>query len=137
MAQKLILTADDNAQIRMLVKAALRSLGHELIEAVDGEQALELAIARQPDLVLLDVTMPKLDGWEVLRFMRQRPETTDVPVMMLTTAAQKMDLDHAASLGCNDYLTKPFSPGDLRQHVERMLSDDSPSPSDVEDQIVS
>lgn len=121
MAQRLILTADDNGQIRMLVKAALRSLGHELIEAVDGEQALELAIARRPDLVLLDVTMPKLDGWEVLYFMRQRPETVDVPVMMLTTAAQKMDLERGAELGCNDYLTKPFSPGDLRDHVERML----------------
>ncbi|MHB1016683.1 MAG: response regulator [Coriobacteriia bacterium] len=121
MAQRLILTADDNGQIRMLVKAALRSLGHELIEAADGEQALELAIARRPDLVLLDVTMPKLDGWEVLHFMRLRPETADVPVMMLTTAAQKMDLERGSQLGCNDYLTKPFSPGDLRDHVERML----------------
>lgn len=121
MVQRLILTADDNGQIRMLVKAALQSLGYELIEAVDGEQALELAIARRPDLVLLDVTMPKLDGWEVLHFMRQRPETADVPVMMLTTAAQKMDLDRGAELGCNDYLTKPFSPRDLRHHVERML----------------
>ena len=105
----------------MLVKAALRSLGHELIEAVDGEEALEVAIARKPDLVLLDVTMPKLDGWEVLHFLRQRTETADIPVMMLTTAAQKVDLEHGASLGCNDYLTKPFSPGDLREHVVRML----------------
>ncbi|MHB8051363.1 MAG: response regulator [Coriobacteriia bacterium] len=121
MAQRLILTADDNGQIRMLVKAALRSLGHELIEATDGEQALELAIARRPGLVLLDVTMPKLDGWEVLHFMRQRPETVDVPVMMLTTASQTMDLERGAELGCNDYLTKPFSPADLRDHVERML----------------
>lgn len=116
-----ILTADDNQQIRMLVRAALRSLGHELIEAVDGEQAIELAVARTPDLVLLDVTMPKLDGWEVLHFLRKRPETADIPVMMLTTAAQKVDLEHGSSLGCNDYLTKPFSPADLRAHVERML----------------
>ena len=119
--QRTILTADDNQQIRMLVKAALRSLGHELIEAVDGEQALEVAIERTPDLVLLDVTMPKLDGWEVLHFLRLRPETSGIPVMMLTTASQKVDLEHGASLGCNDYLTKPFSPGDLRAHVERML----------------
>lgn len=122
-AERLILTADDNQQIRMLVKAALRSLGHELMEAVDGEQALELAIQRPPDLILLDVTMPKLDGWEVLHFLRQRPETAAVPVMMLTTAAQKMDLDHGATLGCNGYLTKPFTPSDLRAHVERMLAE--------------
>ncbi len=122
MAQRLILTADDNMQIRMLVKAALRSLGHDLIEAVDGEQALEMAIEHRPDLVLLDVTMPKLDGWEVLHFMRQRPETAEVPVMMLTTAAQGSDLAHAAALGCNGYLTKPFTPTDLRQRVEQLLS---------------
>ena len=122
-SDRIILTADDNQQIRMLVKAALRSLGHELLEAVDGEEALEVAIERVPDLVLLDVTMPKLDGWEVLRFLRQRPETADVRVMMLTTAAQKVDLEHGSSLGCNDYLTKPFSPADLREHVVRMLAD--------------
>jgi len=122
-AERLILTADDNQQIRMLVKAALRSLGHELIEAVDGEEALQLAIQRVPDLVLLDVTMPKLDGWEVLHFLRKRPETAGVRVMMLTTAAQKVDLDRGTSLGCNDYLTKPFSPGDLRAHVEQILSE--------------
>jgi two-component system chemotaxis response regulator CheY len=121
MAQRLILTADDNAQIRMLVKAALRSLGHELIEAVDGEQALETAIERKPDLILLDVTMPKLDGWEVLRFLRKRPETAGVRVMMLTTAAHEDDLAQSEQLGANDYLVKPFSPGDLRQHVERLL----------------
>jgi len=119
--ERLILAADDNQQIRMLVRAALRSLGHELVEAADGEQALELAFARVPDLVLLDVTMPKLDGWEVLHFLRLRPETANVPVMMLTTASQKFDLEHGASLGCNDYLTKPFSPSDLRAHVERIL----------------
>jgi len=107
----------------MLVKAALRSLGHEMIEAVDGEQALELAVEHVPDLVLLDVNMPKLDGWEVLHFLRKRPETSDIRVMMLTTAAQKFDLEHGQSLGCNDYLTKPFTPSDLRAHVERMLAE--------------
>lgn len=121
MAQRLILAADDNAQIRMLVKAALRPLGHELIEAVDGEQALETAIERRPDLILLDVTMPKLDGWEVLGFLRKRPETSGVRVMMLTTAAQNDDLARGEELGANDYLVKPFSPADLRQHVERLL----------------
>lgn len=122
MAQRLILTADDNMQIRMLIKAALRSLGHDLIEAVDGEQALEMAIEHRPDLVLLDVTMPKLDGWEVLHFMRQRPETVDVPVMMLTTAAQRNDLARAEELGCDGYLTKPFTPAELRQRVEQLLA---------------
>jgi len=120
---RIILAADDNRQIRMLVKAALNSLGHEIIEAEDGEQALDLAIRRRPDLVLLDVTMPKLDGWEVLRFLRQRPETSAVRVMMLTTSAQRVDLEHGTSLGCDDYLTKPFTPAELRKRVERVLAE--------------
>lgn len=119
--QRTILIADDNQQIRMLVKAALASLGHRILEAADGEQALEMALEHVPDLVLLDVTMPNLDGWEVLRFMRKKPETAEVPVMMLTTAAQKWDLERGAELGCNDYLTKPFEPKVLREHVVRML----------------
>ena len=119
--QRTILIADDNQQIRMLVKAALASLGHTIVEAVDGEQALRLALESPPDLMLLDVTMPNLDGWEVLRFLRKKPETAEVPVMMLTTAAQKWDLEHGAELGCNDYITKPFEPKVLREHVVRML----------------
>jgi len=117
-----ILVADDNKQIRMLVGAALRTLGHELIEAVDGEDALAAAIREQPDLMLLDVTMPKLDGFEVLRFLRKRPETANIKVIMLTTAAQKDDLKHGVDLGCDDYLTKPFEPKVLRETVEALLS---------------
>jgi len=106
----------------MLVGAALRTLGHELIEAVDGEDALAAAIREQPDLMLLDVTMPKLDGFEVLRFLRKRPETANIKVIMLTTAAQKDDLKHGVDLGCDDYLTKPFEPKVLRETVEALLS---------------
>ena len=121
--QRTILIADDNQQIRMLVKASLASLGHKIVEATDGEQALTLAFENPPDLVLLDVTMPNLDGWETLRFMRKKPQTAEVPVMMLTTAAQKWDLEHGAELGCNDYLTKPFDPKVLRERVVRMLGE--------------
>ncbi|TDB38328.1 MAG: response regulator [Actinobacteria bacterium] len=117
-----MLVADDNQQIRLLVSAALRSLGHEILQAVDGEKALEVAMAEHPDLVLLDVTMPKLDGFEVLRFLRKRPETAGVKVIMLTTAAQNTDLKHGADLGCDEYVTKPFDPRALREVVERTLA---------------
>lgn len=119
--KRTILIADDNRQIRMLIKAALASLGHEIIEAADGEQAFATAISRVPDLMVLDVTMPGLDGWEVLRFMRSRPETAGIRVMMLTTAAQAWDLERGAELGCDDYLTKPFEPSTLRERVTRLL----------------
>lgn len=105
----------------MLVKAALRSIDCEVEEAVDGEQALEAAVVNPPDLLLLDVTMPKLDGFEVLSFLRKRPETASLRVVMLTTAAQKTDLERGAALGCDDYVVKPFEPRALRETVERML----------------
>lgn len=121
MTAKKVLIADDNLQIRMLVKAALRSLGCEIAEAVDGEQALAAAVADPPDLLLLDVTMPKLDGFEVLSFLRKRPETASLKVVMLTTAAQKTDLQRGVDLGCDDYVIKPFEPRALRETVERVL----------------
>jgi CheY-like chemotaxis protein len=118
---KKILVADDNRQIRMLVNAALRTGGWQLIEAEDGEDAIEKAVAEKPDLVLLDVTMPKLDGFEVLHFIKTRPETAGCRVVMLTTAAQKWDLERGEKEGCEDYITKPFEPHHLREVVERVL----------------
>lgn len=117
-----ILIADDNQQIRMLVAAALRSLGHELEMAEDGEEALEMATANPPDLVLLDVQMPGLDGFEVLRFLRTRPATAHVKVVMLTADAQAADKLRGAELGANGYVVKPFSPSELREAVRHTLS---------------
>jgi CheY-like chemotaxis protein len=119
---KRILVADDNLQIRMLVKAALRPLGCEIAEAVDGEEALERAVTDPPDLLLLDVTMPKLDGFEVLAFLRRRPGTASIKVVMLTTAAQKADLQRGIELGCDEYVVKPFEPRALREAVERVMA---------------
>lgn len=121
MAPIKILVADDNQQIRLLVSAALRSLGHELLMAVDGEEALKIATEEVPDLVLLDVQMPQLDGFEVLGFLRKRPETASVKVVMLTTAAQTADKKRGAELGAIDYVVKPFEPKVLREVVERAL----------------
>lgn len=121
MAGEKILVADDNRQIRMLVSASLRSGGYVLIEAEDGAAALETAIAEHPDLVLLDVNMPQLDGFEVLHFLHKRPDTADVKVIMLTTAAQKTDIKTGYDEGAVDYVVKPFEPGVLRDAVQRAL----------------
>jgi two-component system phosphate regulon response regulator PhoB len=119
---KKILIADDNRQIRMLVCAALYSGGYELLEAEDGEAAIEAAVEKQPDLVLLDVTMPKLDGFEVLHFLRKRPETEDMRIVMLTTSGEKHDLERGRAEGADDYITKPFEPATLRETVQRQLA---------------
>lgn len=122
MSGEKILIVDDNMQIRMLVKAALQSGGYELVEAPDGESGLEAAIAEKPDLMLLDVTMPKLDGFEVLQFMRKRPETEYTKVMMLTTAGQASDVSYGYTLGVIGYMVKPFEPAQLRDAVAKALS---------------
>jgi CheY-like chemotaxis protein len=121
MAGEKILVADDNRQIRMLVSASLRSGGYVLVEAEDGEDALQKAIAEVPDLVLLDVTMPKLDGFEVLHFIRKRPELAGCKVVMLTTAASAADLKHSSDEGAYAHLVKPFAPAALREAVEAAL----------------
>ncbi len=120
-----ILVADDNRQIRMLVKAALRSGGYEIVEAEDGEQAVELVTQEPPDLVLLDVMMPKLDGFEVLHFLRKRPETSSVRVVMLTTAAQETDRERAEAEGVEGYVVKPFEPTELKRVVAEALAEGS------------
>jgi len=121
---KKILIADDNLQIRMLVKAALSSLDCEILESVDGESAIEVITNGRPDLVLLDVMMPKLTGFEVLHFLRNRECTCDCRVVMLTTAAQKTDIEFAEAEGVEGYITKPFVPSELKGLVSRILFDD-------------
>lgn len=119
---KKILIADDNQQIRMLISAALRSGGYDLVEATDGEEALEVALSDRPDLILLDVTMPKLDGFEVLHFLRKHDDMASCLVVMLTTAAQATDLKRGLDEGAQEYITKPFEPSILRETVQRLLA---------------
>jgi CheY-like chemotaxis protein len=121
MGGKRILIADDNKQIRMLVSATLRAGGYELLEAADGAEALDMAVAEQPDLVLLDVMMPDLDGFEVLHFLRKRQECAGCKVVMLTTAASATDLQRGAHEGADGYVVKPFMPADLKSVVANVL----------------
>jgi DNA-binding response OmpR family regulator len=121
MAGRIVLIADDNRQIRMLVNASLRSSGYDLIEAEDGEATLETALDRHPDLILLDVTMPKLDGFEVLHFLRAKPETAETKVIMLTTAGTPADIQTGAEMGVSGYIIKPFQPAELRAAVDKVL----------------
>jgi CheY-like chemotaxis protein len=104
---KKIMLADDDPTIRLLVHATLRSDDYELIEAADGVQALDLARTEHPDLILLDVSMPRLSGLEVCRLLKEDPSTNGIQIIMLT--ARPLD-DQAEPLGADAYFTKPFSP---------------------------
>ncbi len=117
----LVLVADDEEDIRSLVAFRLRRAGYEVITAADGEEALLLATTRLPDLVVLDMMMPKATGLEVTRSMREHEATKVIPVILLTARAQEADVMSGFEAGANDYVKKPFSPQDLQARVQALL----------------
>jgi two-component system phosphate regulon response regulator PhoB len=118
---KKILVADDDPTIRLLVNATLRRDSYQLMEAVDGEQTLEVARAEHPDLILLDVGMPKLDGFEVCRRLKSDPDTGAIHIVMLTARAQAAERELGDEVGADGYFTKPFSPLALLDTISDVL----------------
>ncbi|MEX0817753.1 MAG: response regulator [Gaiellales bacterium] len=117
----LVLVADDDPDILTLVGFRLERAGYEVLPARDGEEALALALERQPDLAILDVMMPKLDGYEVTQRLRDDPATSGMPVILLTARVQEADITRGFEAGADDYIKKPFSPQELRARVQAIL----------------
>ncbi len=117
----LVLVADDDPDILALVRFRLERDGYEVLSAPDGETALDLAMARTPDLAVLDVMMPRLDGYEVTRRLREHGPTTTIPIILLTARVQEPDLERGFEAGADDYVTKPFSPQALGERVQAAL----------------
>jgi len=117
----LVLVADDEEDIRALVAFRLDRAGYDVITAADGEEALMLATTRLPDLVVLDMMMPKANGLEVTRSLRALDATRDIPVILLTARAQEADVASGFEAGADDYVKKPFSPKDLQLRVQALL----------------
>ena len=113
-----VLVIDDEPDVLMLCRVNLELAGHEVVEASNGEDGLELALAQRPDAVVLDVMLPKLDGISVLETLAGNEQTRDVPVILLTAKTQLKDRRAAWRAGCTEYLTKPFSPVDLVKVAE-------------------
>jgi two-component system alkaline phosphatase synthesis response regulator PhoP len=116
-----ILVADDSVTVRRLVAARLIADGYEVVEAEDGEAALRLARSERPALLVLDKVMPKLDGFEVVRLLREDPETAALPIVMLTERTSEEDVLDGLGLGVEEYMPKPFSPRELSLRVKRTL----------------
>lgn len=116
-----ILVADDEVDVRELVTYRLTRSGYGVVEAADGEQALQLAEERLPDLAVLDVMMPKLDGYEVTSKMRADQRLERIPVILLTARAQEADVSRGFEVGADDYLRKPFNPDELVARVRAVL----------------
>ena len=121
-ARKLVLVADDDPDILDLVTFRLDRAGYEVVQARDGQEALEVALDRTPDLCVLDVMMPLLDGYEVTRRLREESATQSVPIILLTARAQDADVQRGFESGATDYIRKPFSPQELRARVEALLA---------------
>ena len=119
--QPLVLAAADDEDILGLVAFRLERAGYTVIVARDGEEAFELAVTQQPDLAVLDVMMPKLDGFEVTRRLRADEATSRMPIILLTARTQEADVQQGFDAGADDYLRKPFSPDELRARVQAIL----------------
>jgi DNA-binding response OmpR family regulator len=117
----LVLVADDDPDIRSLVVLRLERSGYEVVAAGDGEEALATALERNPDLALLDVMMPKLDGYEVTERLRREEATRHLPVILLTARVQETDIARGLEAGADEYVKKPFSPTELRARVQAVL----------------
>ena len=118
---KIVLIADDKATSRELVRTVLENSGYAVVEASDGLEALRNARQSKPDLIILDLHMPGMDGFGVVREIRRDPGLSSTPVMALTASAMQGDRERAISAGFTSYIAKPIQLSALRSEVERML----------------
>ena len=116
-----VLLADDDPGLRRLIGTTLGTEDFDLLQAVDGEEALQIARQQHPELVLLDVNMPKLDGFEVCRHLKSEPATSGIKVVMLTARSEEVDRARGREAGADEYFTKPFSPVQLLNKVYALL----------------
>ncbi len=126
MAKGKILVVDDEIYIVHILDFSLGMEGYEVVTALDGEQALEKAHAEHPDLIVLDIMMPKLDGYETCKMLKADPATKDVPVILLSAKGRNVDQKIGFEVGADDYITKPFSPRKLVERINALLGQTSP-----------
>lgn len=121
MTKKIVL-AEDESQIAKLVEFKLKKEGYQVTWKKNGEEALKAIKEEKPDLILLDVMMPVMDGYEVLRQVKEDEQLRDIPVIMLTARAQERDVVKGIGSGAEDYITKPFHPAELLVRVKKILA---------------
>jgi len=127
-----LLVVDDEPAIREMVRFTLSRSGYECIEAEDGAQAKQLIISENPDLILLDVMMPGQSGLDLARELRRGDSSKDIPIIMLTARCSEQDKIRGLDVGADDYITKPFSPGELVARIKALLRRSSLDQSEIE-----
>ncbi|MBT4125663.1 MAG: response regulator [Chloroflexi bacterium] len=119
-----ILVVDDSPDVRLALATILEDAGHDVIEAEDGDQVFDLAVAESPNLVLLDVMMPRVNGFDALATLKADTRTSPIPVIMVTAKGRPEDMAMARSLGAVEYITKPWADGDVELRVDWALAAD-------------
>jgi len=118
---KKIIAVDDSSSIRKLVKFSLKTIGYQVILAENGQEALECLAKDAVDAIILDINMPRMDGFEFLKKIKADEVYASIPVIMLTTEGQDEDKEKSIRLGAHDYIVKPFKPSELLNIVEKTL----------------
>ena len=119
-----VLVVDDDDVIRVLITVNLELEGYDVVTAFDGQDALDKVKAVAPDIITLDIMMPRLDGWETAARLRDDPETAAIKVVLLSARAQEADVQRGERIGVDAYLTKPFDPDELLEVVARLTARD-------------
>ena len=117
-----ILIAEDERDIRDLVAFTLRFAGHEVVAASNGEEAVQMAPQANPDLILMDVRMPRMTGYDACRVMKSNPDLKDIPVVFLSAKGQESEIQTGLEAGAEEYLLKPFAPDQLTERVKAILA---------------
>ena len=119
----LILYVEDNYENKLFVRRVIESMGHEMLEAETGYDSLDIAAERTPDLILMDINIPGMDGLETTVKFKENPELTHIPIIALTANAMKGDKERCLAAGCDGYLQKPIGVSDLRRTVQDYTKD--------------
>ncbi|MCJ7435526.1 MAG: response regulator [Anaerolineales bacterium] len=117
-----ILIVEDEPDIRELVAFTLRFAGHEVVAGANGEEAVQLASQEMPDLILMDVRMPRMTGYDACRVMKASPQLKDIPVVFLSAKGQDTEIQTGLEAGAEEYLLKPFAPDQLVERVKAILA---------------
>jgi DNA-binding response OmpR family regulator len=117
-----ILIAEDERDIRDLVAFTLRFAGYEVVTAANGEEAVALAPKENPDLILMDVRMPRMTGYDACRILKANPEMKDIPVVFLSAKGQESEIQTGLEVGAEEYMLKPFAPDQLTERVRAILA---------------
>ncbi|HEX2090934.1 MAG TPA: response regulator [Longimicrobiaceae bacterium] len=123
-----ILLVEDNEDNRTIYRTFLEHVGYAVVEAVDGEEAVQRARENGPDLILMDVSIPRMDGWTATGILKSDPATAHIPVIALTAHALAQDRERAREVGCDGYLAKPVTPREVIEEIRRFLPSPEPKP---------